>query len=79
MPATSVSFEAYAYDPGAGELDPRIRSKRQDVTFTLHGDSVTVYLPPPAACVLYLEVSPRRFADTLVRAMAPPTGPQVTE
>jgi len=78
MPATSVTFEAYHYDAGASELAPRVRSERQDVTFTLHGDSVTVILPPPAACVLYLEVSPQRFAETLARAMTP-TDPKGTE
>lgn len=60
----TITFEAYYYVDVDDGL-PLERSERQDVTFTLHGDSVSLVLPPPAARTLYLTASPRMFVQAL--------------
>jgi hypothetical protein len=52
-----------------GEDVARQRSKRQDITFVIDRDSIEVVLPPPASCMLYIDVSPRVFLDLLERVI----------
>lgn len=59
----AIAFEAYHY-AGSGP-GPRRCSDRQDIQFTRVGDSITVSLPPPAACVLYLTIPPEEFVKAM--------------
>jgi hypothetical protein len=61
----AVSFSAHHYIDRGDEI-PREKSPRQDITFTFYADSVTVTLPPPAGCVLYLDVTPGSFLRELM-------------
>lgn len=65
-PMRAVTLEAYHYYPAArGKV--RLRSERQDIQFLRVGDSITVTLPPPAACVLYLTIPPEQFVKAIER------------
>jgi hypothetical protein len=60
-----VTFAAHHYVDRGDDL-PREKSPRQDITFEFHADSVTVTLPPPAACTLYLDATPGAFLRELM-------------
>jgi hypothetical protein len=63
-------LQAYHYEPGSDGA-PYRKSERQDIQFVVNGDSLTIVLPPPAACILYIVATPRTVLALLKDTLDP--------